>query len=94
MIRVFKGRNSGFRVKILGLYVRYFTEDQRIRAEINIRSPFWVRIFKRNTIRICDTAPKGSPEEIAAPVVGVQERQQEDVEKIITRLTDRLGESP
>ena len=58
---MFKFRNlkdvpcPGWSLKILGWHTRYFSgQSKSIRSEINISKPFWLKVFRRNTIRICD----------------------------------------
>lgn len=53
-IRVFgkDSNNPGFSVRIIGLYIRHFSAEKYTRAHIDIRTPFWLKIFKRNTIII------------------------------------------
>ena len=51
---VFRCNNAGFRVRLLGFTLRYFALDRHLRAEINIHTPFWLRILRRNCIYIYD----------------------------------------
>ena len=53
-IRNVRGGRRMIRIKFIGLTVQYFKEDKYLRAEINIRTPFWLSVFRKNTIRICD----------------------------------------
>jgi len=57
MIRIFRsGTNPGIRIKIGGFYARYFARSRHIRAGISISTQFWLMVFRRNYISICDTS--------------------------------------
>ena len=47
MLKIFRGNNQGFRVKVGAFYLRWFI-GEGVRFQINFSRDFWIRLFGFN----------------------------------------------